>query len=268
MPQRANGSSGLRTDEASRWQRPLRAFFDAIFVLTIARATQRHSHIAAVLDGLEFETFMGVDKNELTREILAVEYDDSRARAVQRTPRSLYAGEIACALSHRMIYEEIVRRGLRKTLILEDDVVPQNMGSLPDILSEWPGDAGIVYLGYWRREQWHLKQKAKTRIYLVYRSLRLGGWHRLQHGRVRNYYGRPYSEHFMTSGYHNGSHAYAVTLEAARVLAQLQRPVVYLADHLLAHAATADLRCKGYSCKPLLFEQLFRIGNNKYITLR
>jgi glycosyl transferase, family 25 len=268
MPQCTNGSSRPPLDKEGEWQQQLRIIFDGIFVLTIVRATQRHEHIASVLKGLEHETFMGVDKNELTPDILAVEYDDLKARAVQRSPRSLYLGEIACALSHRKIYEEIVRRGLQNTLILEDDVVPQNMDSLAAILSEWPADAGIVYLGYWRRDQWHLKQKAKTRLYLIYHALRLGRWHRLQRERVRRYYCHPYSAHFMTSGYHNGSHAYAVTLEAARALSEMQRPVVYLADHLLAYAATADSRCKGYSCKPLLFEQLFRIGNNEYITLR
>jgi glycosyl transferase family 25 len=211
---------------------------------------------------------MGIDKHELDLNLLAIEYDDAKARAMQRSPRSLLPGEIACALSHRKIHEEIVRRGLKNTLILEDDVVPQNMNALPGILSDWPKDAGIVYLGYWRREKWGFKQRAKTGIYLIYRWFRLGGWHRLKYERVRNYYCRPYSRHFLTSGYHNGSHAYSVSLEAAKALSQMQQPVIYLADHLLAFAATGDPRCKGYSCRPLLFEQLHRIDNNEYITLR
>lgn len=258
----------LPTKKEADWQRQLNAFFECIFVLTIGRATQRHKHIASVLNGLEYEQFIGVDKNELSADALAADYDDAKARAVQKSPRSLFLGEIACALSHRKIHEEIVRRGLKNTLILEDDVVPQNMDFLPAILSEWPGDAGIVYLGYWRRERWRIKQKAKTRLYLIYHGLRLGGWHRLQRERVRHYYCHPYSAHFMTSGYHDGAHAYSVSLEAAKALSGIQRPIVYLADHLLAYAATGDPRCRAYSCKPLLFEQLHRIGNNEYISLR
>lgn len=72
----------------------------------------------------------------------------------------------------------------------------------------------------------------------------------------------------MTSGYHDGAHAYSVGPEAAKALSGMQRPIVYLADHLLACAATGDPRCRAYSCRPLLFEQLHRIGDNEYSTLR
>jgi glycosyl transferase family 25 len=57
-------------------------------------------------------------------------YDDSAARVLE--DRSLRHGEVGCAISHSLVYAEIVRRGLPCALILEDDAILHP--TLPNVL--------------------------------------------------------------------------------------------------------------------------------------
>jgi GR25 family glycosyltransferase involved in LPS biosynthesis len=41
-------------------------------------------------------------------------YDETSAKALQRQGKPLNLGEIACSLSHRMIYQEMVNQGWKK----------------------------------------------------------------------------------------------------------------------------------------------------------
>jgi glycosyl transferase family 25 len=254
------------------WQNQLNGFFDKIFVITIERAKERQIHIREEFKGLNFEFFVGTDKFNLNYEDLVSDqqYDDKQARRVPRYQQSLSLGEIACSMSHRGVYEQIVKNGYQRTLIFEDDVQPmfENMTSLADILREWPEDSGIVYLGYWRRENWKLSQKVKTTLYLLLHRLKLWGWHRFTANRVRHLYIRPHSHFFNKAGFHDGAHAYAVSLEAAKKLLETQTPVAHSADHLLNYVIHHLEACSAYVSRPKLFTQASHVEPDRLSSIR
>lgn len=254
------------------WQSLLNGFFDKIIVITIDRAKARHKHILKAFEGLDFEFYFGTDKLEMDQEQIESGefYNDDLAKRISRYSKSLSPGEIACSLSHRGVYEEIVKKGYARTLIFEDDVIPirHNMVQLPSILREWPEDAGIIYLGYWRRERWSVKQKIKTRLYLTLHHLRLWGWHRFSTDRVKHLYIRPYSEHFNRAGFHDGAHAYAVSLEAAKALLETQTPVAHSADHLLSYEIHHLRSCQAYVSVPKIFNQVCHVQPDKLTSIR
>ncbi|HEX6333112.1 MAG TPA: hypothetical protein VFZ78_02735, partial [Flavisolibacter sp.] len=74
------------------------------------------------------------------------------------------------------------------------------------------------------------------------------------HRTIRNMYPRKVSAHIMRAGYHDQTHAYAVTRAGAEKLAELQQPISFIADNLLAHAITNDI-VRGYACTPKLINQ-------------
>jgi glycosyl transferase family 25 len=51
---------------------------------------------------------------------------------------------------------------------------------------------------------------------------------------VTNLLPKPFSKHLKKAGFHDCTHAYAVTLSAAEKLLKVQTPVVYRADDLLS----------------------------------
>lgn len=61
----------------------------------------------------------GVDGRSLSPAALAAVYDE--AAALQTYGRPLSLPEIGCALSHRSVYEMVVRRRIESAIVLEDD---------------------------------------------------------------------------------------------------------------------------------------------------
>ncbi|MEZ5815292.1 MAG: glycosyltransferase family 25 protein [Alphaproteobacteria bacterium] len=90
------------------------------FVISLKEETARREAISAHLKerGFEFEFFDAVDGRQM--DVLKhPDYDATKRRAAHG--RDLKPGELGCLLSHRNIYEEIVKRNLDIALILEDD---------------------------------------------------------------------------------------------------------------------------------------------------
>ena len=94
----------------------LQNFFDKIFVVTIPRFTDRHKKVAESLQDLSFDFFQGFDKMQLDLEKAKQDgtYDEAKAIKMQRQGKALNSGEIACSLSHRMVYEEMIKHGWKK----------------------------------------------------------------------------------------------------------------------------------------------------------
>ncbi|RMC34214.1 glycosyltransferase family 25 protein [Paracoccus alkanivorans] len=96
-----------------------------IFVLTLPGDDDRRQPLLDALDGagLSYQLFMGVDgRSGLPGEFEALV--DRRA-ALVRLGRSMCDGELACALSHRQIYQHVVTSNLPGAVILEDDGILQ-----------------------------------------------------------------------------------------------------------------------------------------------
>ena len=213
----------------------LQQYFDKIFVVSVPRFTDRHERLKQNLEGLPFDFFWGADKLQLNYELVKTDgtYDEKRAKQLQRQGKELNPGEIACSLSHRMVYEEMIKQDWEKILILEDDVLPlyEKLTLLPDALKELPPGWELVYLGYLKHETVTPSLKRKQFFYKIISSLGFMKWNRRM---VNNFLPVPYSSHLKKAGFHNCTHAYAITQEAAKKLLAAQTPVVYRADDLLS----------------------------------
>ncbi|HYC30618.1 MAG TPA: hypothetical protein VEB42_17400, partial [Chitinophagaceae bacterium] len=67
------------------------------------------------------------------------------------------------------------------------------------------------------------------------------------------------SEHFYQAGFHDCTHAYAITQSAAKKLLALQQPISFIADNLLAYAVTNQV-VKGYIMQPKMINQQYQVG--------
>jgi glycosyl transferase family 25 len=236
----------------------LESYFDKIFVVSIERATDRHAQVRQQLGGLSFEFFFGTDKQKMDwdgmKKTNAV-YDDAKARKYDRVGKGMTAGEVACALSHRSLYEHIVEKQYQKVLIFEDDVVPlaKHLSQIPAMIDELPGDWDLVYFGYTKHEVVTPGLRRKQVFYKIISPLKLIKWN---YPMIQNLLPVPYSQHLRKAGYHDCTHAYAITGQTATRLIARQTPVVFNADTLLS-----DLILKG-EIKAFVTDPKFFIQEN------
>jgi glycosyl transferase family 25 len=233
----------------------LEQYFDKIFVVSIPRFADRHERVKKNLEGVSFDLFWGADKLALNYDAVKTNgtYDEQRAKKLQRQGKALNLGEIACSLSHRMVYEEMVKNNWKKILILEDDVLPiaENLEHLPAAIEELPNDWELVYLGYLKHEKVTTALKTKQFFYKILSALGLMAW---TYKMVSNLLPKPFSAHLKRAGFHDCTHAYAVTLPAAKKLLAAQTPVVYRADDLLS-ATIMKGELKAFVTEPKFFDQ-------------
>ena len=224
-------------------------------MVSVPRFADRHQRVKKNLEGLPFDFFWGADKLELDYDTAKTDgtYDEQRAQKLQRQGKALNLGEIACSLSHRNVYAEMVKQGWKKVLILEDDVWPitENMQHLPAALSELPANWDLVYLGYLKHEKVTTGLKAKQFFYKILSAFGLMAW---SYKMVCNLLPKPFSIHLKKAGFHDCTHAYAITLAAAEKLLAAQTPVVYRADDLLS-ATILRGELNAFVTEPKFFDQ-------------
>nr|WP_136252784.1 glycosyltransferase family 25 protein [Ningiella ruwaisensis] len=92
-----------------------------IFVINLDRSEGRLKKASTQLDnlGIKFERISAVDGRAISREELYKHYCIEQNK--QKYHRALTPGEIACYLSHRKAWQQIVERALPAAIILEDD---------------------------------------------------------------------------------------------------------------------------------------------------
>jgi glycosyl transferase, family 25 len=233
----------------------LHNYFDRIVVISVPRFAHRHKIIQENLKGLSFDFFWGTDKLEINIDTVKKDgtYDESKAIQLQRQGKSLNIGEIACALSHRMVYNEMIRQQWQKVLILEDDVLPlfNNLPIISTAIMELPDNWELVYFGYLKNEKITPGAKLKQFIYGLEAPLGLIKWN---YNMVNHLLPIPYSPHLKIAGFHDCTHAYGITLEAAKKLASIQTPLVYRADDLLSSTIMKG-EIKAFITVPKFFDQ-------------
>lgn len=240
----------------------LRTKFDHIYVITLKRAVERHERIKEVLAGIPFHFFYGADKKEFNIQELKQKgiYSEEKAKALHRYSKPMNGGQIGCSWSHRMVYEDIIQKGYKNALILEDDVIPttEGMTALPPILNELPDDWELLYMDHAKNTARPFLGSAKQFTYHLQHLLGKLKW---SHRTISNLYARPYTDHLRLAGYHDFTSAYAITLQGAKKLVELQTPLCFVADHLLAHAATNGI-LRSFICLPRPFAQESQAANN------
>jgi glycosyl transferase, family 25 len=233
----------------------IKNYFDKVFVVSVTRFADRHVQLQKTVEGLDFDFFWGTDKLTLNRETLIAEnmYDEAAAKKNQRQGKALNDGEIACSLSHRSIYAAMVQNNWQRVLILEDDVLPafSQLALLPRAIGELPADWDLVYLGYLKHETVTPALRRKQFFYKIISGLGLMRW---SYTMVKNMLPRPYSNHLKKAGFHDCTHAYAISLQAAQKMLAAQTPVVYRADDLLS-ALTLKAQINSFVTEPKFFDQ-------------
>jgi glycosyl transferase family 25 len=233
----------------------LNGWADRILVVTLARATDRQARLRERLRGLRFEHFAATDKLDLDRHRLVAEgvFDEARTPRRFRHTREMNLGEIACALSHRRLYEEIVRNGWSRVVVLEDDVVPRedDLAHLPAALEALPPGWELCYLGYMKNEAPSAWGRVKRAAYVALSPLRLAPW---RTGEALRLLPSPFAPHLRRAGLHACTHAYAVSLGGARKLLAAQTPVALRADWLLSSLILRG-ELSAFAAEPQAFDQ-------------
>lgn len=235
--------------------RALNERFDRVYVLTLARATDRHPLFARALAGLRYEVVHGVDKRDLDRADLERRgvYDDRAARRVHRYGRGVTLGHIACTLSHAGVWRRMLDEGCRRVLVLEDDAepIPEAIGATHAVLAQLPPSFELVYLGYNLNETVSLRRRIDRLAYVALGALRLVRWTPRE---AMNLLPRPHSANLRRAGRHDYTHAYALTASAARKLLALQTPVVANVDTGITRLVLRG-ELEAYVSEPKLFRQ-------------
>lgn len=235
----------------------LNGYFDKIFVVSLHRAFDRKAAIRQHLEGLNYDFFQAVDKKDFTVEeaIKSGVYDEIKALRLNRHGvRKLHLGEIACAWSHRNLYEKIVAEGYERVLIFEDDVVPKlsTLKLLPHTMLQLPEKWELVYLGFLKNEEIVPKHWRKKQFYKLLATLRAYKWLTRRH--VNNLYPKPYSANLRIAGLHDCTHAYAISKSAAEKLLKAQMPIYSRADELITHEVLKG-NLNAFICNPTFFDQ-------------
>lgn len=238
----------------------LNQFFDKVFVITLRRATDRHAHIEKELQGLQYDIFYGHDKQEFSVEELKQKgiYNEALARKHHRYGKPMPAGMIGCSWSHAEVYKTIVQNNYQKTLVLEDDVVinKEQVSIWPQVLKELPAAWELLYLGFAEKEVTPPFAFVKKAVYHVQRAF--GGLN-YSHKTIGNLFPKRIGRFLYKAGYHDCTHAYGLSLSGAKGLLALQTPISFVADNLLAHAATNEI-VNAYIIQPKLINQQYQVG--------
>lgn len=243
----------------------LNDYFDKIYIITLHRAADRQEKVKHLFEGVNFEFFFGVDKLNLNMaELVATNmYDPKRAKKLHINNKEMPVGHIACSLSHKELYKEILQQGHEKVLIMEDDFMPADIPEniIREIITELPDDWELVYWGYYLNEKPIPRMQIKNLYYLLMAFLRII---KLTPSQVVRLYPKKYSQHILKAGFHNTTHAYALKKSALAKLIDAQTPVVLNADTLLSRLIL-DGKLKAYLTVPKVFEQeIFMENGNKF----
>lgn len=233
----------------------INTFFDKIYIITLRRAAERQEKIKEVMNGLNYFFFFGADKKEFSIEELKTNniYDETKAIQNHRYSKPMNGGQIGCAWSHALVYEDIVKNNCRKALILEDDVLfaEDGVNAFENIIKELPANWELLFLDYYKNEKEPTAGFIKKIIYHIQHSLGLLKWN---HKIINHLFAKTLSAHIAKAGFHDFTSAYAVTNEGAQKLLRLQTPISFVADNLLAYASTNQL-VNAYLAVPKVFKQ-------------
>jgi glycosyl transferase family 25 len=228
----------------------LNDYYDKTYVISVKSAQHRRDLFLKRFEGLNFSFFFGADKKNISINDLIEKniYNEELAKKHHRYTKSMMPGEIACALSHRMIYQDMLQNNYSRVLIFEDDAIPSPEGleMMPAIITEIPSNCELLMWGWGKNEINDFTASLKKYGYHFQHAFGLLKW---DHTIIKNLVAKPFSAHLKKAGFHDYAHAYGITKTAAAKLIQMQTPVQYIADNLIAHAITRNI-VTGYIVYP------------------
>jgi glycosyl transferase, family 25 len=245
----------------------LNDYYDKIYLVIIERnIPERLNKIELALKGLNYTIFKGVDgrllseqeKTEIYDHVNSSKYMDEyfQFRYHQSDLSGLNIGNIGCSKSHLNIYNEMLQKGYKRILILEDDARfdYKQIHLIPQIFQEMPNDAELFYWGYRWYDCESFLSRLKRKYFIPIQFFLLGK--NVKQSVLENNikYPKKYKKNIWYSGFHAGTHAYAITNETAKKLIELNDPVVFAADSALSYLVKNKL-IKAYIAVPMIFRE-------------
>ena len=228
----------------------LNEYYDKVYVLSVRPAEWRRKLFEERFNGLNYTFFFGADKNNFSIEELINRniYNEELTKKHHRYGKAMRPGEIACSWSHRMMYEDMLKNNYSRVLIMEDDAVPdpKMIEQIQVILTEIPPDCEVLMWGWDKNGESNPLTALKKIGYNFQHAFGLLKW---DHMIIKNLFAKPYSSHLKKAGFHDYTYSYAIVKTAAEKLIQMQTPVQYIADNLLAHAIAKKV-VSGYIVYP------------------
>ncbi len=127
-----------------------------IFVISLSRSQDRRTAVVNQMQrlGIEFTFWDAVDGKILTKDEL--KYVDFQL-AEKTCGHILSLGEVGCALSHIRLYEYMVKNGIDRAIVLEDDI--HLHGHFKNIVDKAIRccRADIIFLHHGKAKSWPLK---------------------------------------------------------------------------------------------------------------
>lgn len=214
----------------------LNQYFDQIYVLTLPQCVDRQKNVEQALAGLNWQFFWGTDKKQLNLDSQDGYhlYDDELHRMTKRTHRSMNSGEVACALSHKRIYQDVLDNGYQRVLIMEDDVLPEldKLKNFSKVVNQLPDDWELLMLGYYGEKRPSLKSSIQQHLYKLFHLLHLFNWHKVSKQWIDDIQLQEYSDELYSIGKVLGAHAYAISHSSAEKFIRYQTPVRIQADRI------------------------------------
>lgn len=143
-------------------------------------------------------------------------------------------------------------REMSRALIFEDDVTvsPIDETEVLQILANRPDDAELIYWG-WKADAEPPHSRWKKWFYKRQHDLGLLTY---THTMIDNLFPQEFNECFLVAGKTFYAHAYSLTQSAAKILLEINSPVVLNADNAMMHGVlSGDI--KAYLSKTQLFGQ-------------
>lgn len=113
-----------------------RTFSIKTFILGLESSFRGHKLITSLRNPIfEIEKFYGLDARNLSKEELLKYYCPEKTAILLR--RQISPGEIGCAFSHNLIYQNMINASINSALILEDDAMPLSMDKLISTMFEF-----------------------------------------------------------------------------------------------------------------------------------
>ena len=225
----------------SAMQQPEKHTIPKIFVINLEHSPERRAYMSAQLDRyqLDYEFFNAIDGKCLSDEMLSW-YDDGLREKTQWFPRTLSRNEIACAISHLLIYEKQIKENIKATIILEDDIVIDD--DFVEIIKRqalFPKSYELLYYH-------HGKAKAYPTFRKVYKNYKI----------VRYRKQSRYSKRSIIY-----TSAYQITRAGAFKLLKYAYPIMMPADIFLGHLNIHHI--KAYGIEPFCTIQ----NENKFLSI-
>lgn len=196
-----------------------------VFIINLERSVDRRIKMQQQLAHyrLNYEFFTAIEGECLSDEMLSW-YDDNLREKTRWFPRELKKNEIACAISHLLIYEKLIKENIKAAIILEDDaVINDDFYEIIKRQASFPKQYELLYYH-------HGKAKHYPKFKKFYKDYRLVHYRRQ-------------SKHSQRSIIY--ASAYQITREGAFKLLRHGYPITMPADIFLGHLNIHHIRAYG-----------------------